>query len=102
MKLASLKDQEDFHAWQLKNSRGVDERCQQAISIMAFPIEYPCVIVWDIREEQNFDVDVRHPNAITDVLRYKYVYIGNFPMKRLKKGTYVYQVFQTSDGCADI
>lgn len=100
MKLAQFKDKEEFHAWQLRSSRGVDDRCQQAISVMAFPVEYPCAMVWDIREEYDENA-TSFPNNLSDVLHYRYVYLGHFPTKRLKKGMYVYQVFQTGD-CADI
>lgn len=102
MNLKQLKNAEDFHDWQLKHSQGVDKYCQRAISIMAFPLEYPCVMIWDIHKESDFDSDSHRPYMVIDVLHYKYVYIGHFPTKRLKHGTYVYQVFQTSDGGANI
>jgi len=95
MKLAVFNDKEDFHAWQHRNSRGVDSQCQQSISVMAFPIEYPCVMVWSIHEV--CDIDSPHPYEPMDILHYKYVYLSDFPVKKIKKGVYLYQIFQTSD-----
>lgn len=101
MKKIVFKDEEDFHIWQCKILQGLDDFGKQSVSVMAFPIEYPCLMVWDILEEQCIDIDIRHVNQTKDVLDYKYIYIGDFPVKKIKQGTYVYQIFQTSDGCAD-
>ncbi len=97
MKSIVFKDKEDFHAWQCKTVRGLDTHAQESIDTMEFPAEYPCVMVWDIHEI--CDIDSRHPNELMDVLYYKYVYLDHFPVKRIKQGLYVYQVFQTSDCC---
>lgn len=100
MKKQLFKSHEEFRAWQAKNARGVDEHCMQDINDMYEPSQYPCVMVWSIQEEYDSDIDARYPNALIDVLHFKYIYISHFPVKRIKRGLYVYQVFETSN-CRD-
>ena len=97
MKKILLKDLEHFHAWQAKTIKKIDNDAQVDVSVMPQPAEYPVILVWDFHED--FDVDSRHPNQPKDVFSYKYIYLGDFPMKCIKRGTYVYQVFQTNDVC---
>jgi hypothetical protein len=94
MKKIVLRDFEAFYFWQVKISRGVDDKGQLCVSTMDHPVEYPVLIVWSFHEEPDRESAI---NVSFDKFEYKFVYIGDFPIKRIKKGTYVYQVFQTSD-----
>jgi hypothetical protein len=94
MKKIVLKDLEAFHIWQARIGRGVDDKGQISVSTMAQPAEYPVIVIWSFHEELDLESAI---NVSYDRFDYKFIYIGDFPMKHLKQGTYVYQVFQTSD-----
>jgi hypothetical protein len=96
MKKIVLRDLEAFNIWQARISQGVDDKGQISVSTMAQPAEYPVLIVWSFHEEPDIESAI---NVSFDKFEYKFVYIGDFPIKCLKRGTYVYQVFQTSDVC---
>ena len=98
MKKIVPKDLEHFHAWQAHIIRRIDDKGQMAVSTMEFPKEYPVMLVWTFYE----NVDFESSDALSDVFEYKYVYVGDFPVKSIKKGTYVYQIFQTSDDCCEV
>ena len=100
MKKVVIRDIESFHAWQARTVKSVDDKCQMAISTIPYPREYPIVLVWNIREES--DIESTFPNALTDIFEYKYIYIGDFPVRCIKKGIYIYQVFQTNDDISEI
>ena len=95
MKKIVLKDREQFHAWQARAVQGVDDKGQMAVSTMSLPSAYPVMLVWGFTEQ--VDLDTAIPNQTTDVFDYKYVYISDFPLRNIKHGTYVYQVFQMSE-----
>ena len=95
MKKIVLKAIEHFHAWQAKAIQGVDDKGQMAVSTMELPKEFPVILVWAFTEQIDWETSI--PNQTGDVFNYKYVYIEDFPVRNIKHGTYVYQIFQTSD-----
>lgn len=95
MKKVLLKDLNQFKEWQKIAIRGVDDHAKLTIVVMAPPFEYPVVLIWSIIEQQVDDGDGNH--ALNDKFDYKYIYVGDFPVKSIKHGTYVYQIFQTGD-----
>lgn len=99
MRKILLKNLAEFREWQRLAIKGIDDMAQRQVSLMAPPFEYPTILVWSFKEE--LDNEARFPNEFVDKLEHKYIYIGDFPVRHLKRGTYAYQIFQTSD-CADI
>jgi len=95
MKKITLKDKESFHAWQARAVQGVDDKGQMAVSTMGEPATFPVILVWGFTEQ--IDLSTTIPNQTTDVFDYKYIYISDFPVRNIKYGTYVYQIFQTND-----
>ena len=103
MRKVLLKDLAEFRQWQYSAVKGVDDAGQQAVSLMAPPVQYPVILVWSFTEQQDTNCEYgRFPNAFIDKFDHKYIYIGEFPVKHLKQGTYAYQIFQTSDYVDDI
>lgn len=98
MKKILLKDILEFRSWQSKACSTIGECGQKALLEMEAPTEYPCVLCWSIAELMTFE---SHCFETVDKLQYQYIYLGNFPLKNVKRGTYVYQVFQT-DGVCDV
>jgi hypothetical protein len=100
MKKILLSSRENFHVWQAKAIQGVDDKGQMAVSTMAMPAEYPVLLVWSFHEE--VDMDTSCMRALSDVLEYKYIYITDFPVKATKKGTYLYQIYQTFNDFGEV
>lgn len=96
MKKKLIKDILEFRSWQSNTCDLVDEKCQRVITMIQPPNEFPVIICWNIIELIDFE---SCGCGVTDKFDFTYIYLGNFPVKNVKKGTYVYQVFQTGDVC---
>jgi len=95
MKKIILTSVEQFHSWQARAIQGVDDKGQMAVSTMSLPLQYPVILIWAFTEQIDLDTTLHCQTA--DIFDYKYIYIMDFPVKHLKRGTYVYQIFQTSN-----
>lgn len=96
MKKIVLKDLQHFRDWQTEVSRNIGDSGQRAVSDMEPPAEYPVILIWSIDEMMDFESQTFE---YYDRLQFQYVYVGDFPVKQIKRGRYVYQIFETSDVC---
>lgn len=96
MKKIVIKSLQNFREWQSEVSKNIGGSGQWAVSNMDLPVEYPVILIWSIDEMIDFE---SQSFDYYDRLQFQYVYIGNFPIRQIKRGRYVYQIFQTSDVC---
>ena len=94
MKKILLKDLEHFRAWQREVSRTLDSGGQRLVSFMPLPDHYPMVLVWTVYDF----IDTKSSlSTYDDRVEYNYVYIDTFPVKEIKRGTYIYQMVRTDE-----
>lgn len=96
MKKKLIRDILEFRSWQSELGKKSCEYAQEAIIKMLPPSEYPVIISWTLNELIDFESQCFEPFS---KLEYIYIYLGNFPVKNIKHGRYVYQVFQSDDVC---
>lgn len=90
MKKLLLKDISSFRTWQFDTSKGLDSAGQRAVSTVSCPSHFPVLLVFEFTQTiDTFDS--------LDKLEYVYVYIGDFPVKEVKTGIYIYQVVKTNE-----
>lgn len=94
MKKIQLKDLEHFRSWQMEVCRTLDGNAQRFISLMPLPEHYPMILVWTTYDFYDPKSTSLSP---TDKIEYNYVYIDTFPVKEIKRGTYIYQMVRTDE-----
>ena len=87
-----FKEPSEFRDWQACLAREVTPSCQKSIFDMPLPEEYPFVVCWKIAEVRDLESD---SFEIQDKLEFEYIYLKDFPMKDIKKGIYLYQIYHT-------
>lgn len=90
---ALFKDTIEFREWQACLAREVTTSCQKSIFDMPLPSEYPFVVCWRVTEVRDLESE---SFEFHDKLEYEYVYLGDFPVKNIKQGYYLYQLFHTN------
>ena len=91
---ALFRDPVEFREWQACLAREVTISCQKSVFDMPLPTEYPFVVCWRVTEVRDLESE---SFEMQDKLQYEYVYLADFPVKNIKRGDYVYQVFHTEN-----
>ena len=94
MKKILFKDIASFRSWQFEISKGLSGDEQRAVSTMNCPSHFPVILIFEFI--QTTDCASQTFNLF-DKLEYVYIYIGDFPVKEIKTGSYVYQMVKTNE-----